>query len=212
MPVIETTQPADAGVLLALQTTAAYSSPAWIVLGMIFFTFSLVYCWARGNSVSERGTVIELTPLIRVNPMPARDARAFMIVSHERYGFLVMTAYKERKGHHGQLPGGRMDLGEDGAASAVRELFEETGMLVDSSRVKYLWPIGNKHFYFLQINDDDQIKGGQVPASGENFKLKLSDEHNGFAFYKDVHAAARAVLRHSGGTPASALERFSQSV
>jgi len=162
------------------------------------------------------GSTSEMRPLVggqSENDLGVdRDARAFLIARHNKHGYLVLNAFKERKGQHGQLPGGRIDLGENGAVASVRELFEETGILVTTDRIKYLWPIGNKHFYYVELNDNDQVKGGQLSHSGEQFRLKLSDEHISFSFYKDIHAAAKAVLRHSGGAPANALEKYASEL
>ena len=72
-----------------------------------------------------------------------------------------------------EIPGGRLDLGEDPVLGLMRELREETGMYID-----IIYPLSVRHF----IRDDDQIitmliflckpkRGGQ---------LKLSDEHSDY--------------------------------
>ena len=55
--------------------------------------------------------------------------RAFVVVRHNSRGYLLLRAYKRKKGVHYQLPGGRIDRDDASPASAAaRELFEETGV------------------------------------------------------------------------------------
>ncbi|ETO28729.1 hypothetical protein RFI_08394, partial [Reticulomyxa filosa] len=65
------------------------------------------------------------------------DFRAFVIVTHEQYGYLLLKCEsKAGKGPHYQLPGGHIDKEEirkyslslAGKYAALRELFEETGL------------------------------------------------------------------------------------
>ena len=182
----------------------------FLVVGLILILIVsvLYYLNIRGSgSSSELTRLVDpakvegrpVAPVQTVSP----DSRSFLIVKHNTNGYLILNAYKERKGQHGQLPGGRIDVNEAPEQAAVREFFEETGILVSSPRLKRLPSIGNKYFFFLEITDSDQVKGGTLSNSGETFRLKLSEEHVSYTFYKDIHAASKAVLKHSGGTSAA---------
>ena len=139
--------------------------------------------------------------------------RAFVIAKHPKHGFLVLYAYKDKKGgEHGQLPGGRVDRGEHRQIAAVRELLEETGMIISTDRLRPLKHIADGYFFFaLDLMDSDQVKGGDVCSSGEDFKLKMSEEHTRFQFFKDWKSASAAVVRHSKGIPSRAIEVYAES-
>ena len=190
----------------------------WVLLVIALFAASFA-AWKLIMSGKDSGTALESSPILvaqsgqtqtqpAISPAFDREARAFIIAKHENHGYLILTGFKQRKGAHGQLPGGRIDRGEDSASAAKREFFEETGILVDKNRLKPIFAIGSKNFFLLTITDADQVKGGSTPETGEPFRLKLSDEHINYAFYKDIHAASKAVLRHSGGDSAEALEKL----
>ena len=75
-----------------------------------------------------------------------------------------------------EIPGGRLDLGEDPVLGLMREIHEETGMYID-----VLYPMSVRHF----IRNDGQIitmliffcrpKGGDVRLSEEHSKLGWID-------------------------------------
>jgi len=41
-------------------------------------------------------------------------------------------------------------------------------------------------YYQLGLRDSDSVPGGELPYTGEQFKLRLSDEHQGFCFEIDM--------------------------
>eukprot|EP00401_Gymnodinium_catenatum_P071249 CAMPEP_0117600954 /NCGR_PEP_ID=MMETSP0784-20121206/76772_1 /TAXON_ID=39447 /ORGANISM="" /LENGTH=167 /DNA_ID=CAMNT_0005403639 /DNA_START=57 /DNA_END=557 /DNA_ORIENTATION=- len=152
------------------------------------------------------------------------EHRAFVIAQHASHGFLLLHAEKKRKGGHFQLPGGRADrsevetLGLEAAqvATAARELFEETGIDLRQDSARFLpisFPpdvhasLGTRVFFRLSIDNADSVAGGDAAPMSEEpgFVLRLSHEHNGFAFERDLLAAAEAVEKHSGGKCALAL-------
>ena len=161
--------------------------------------------------------------------MAEEGLRAFVIAMHREHGVLLLQAEKRKKGVHFQLPGGRIDKQEvdqygnslEGAqrAAAARELFEETGIDLrgeSSSRLIRLdFPeslqssIGNRRcFFFLDLCDEDAPSAdhdSQRPITGEDFKLKISKEHIGFMFERNIERAAVAVKKHSGGKCSKAL-------
>eukprot|EP00949_MAST-11_sp_MAST-11-sp1_P005361 g5361.t1 len=159
--------------------------------------------------------------------------RAFVIAMHREHGVLLLQAEKRKKGVHFQLPGGRIDKQEvdqydsclEGAqrAAAARELFEETGIDLrgeNSSRrliqldfpESMLSSIGNRRcFFFLDLCDEDAPSAdhdSERPITGEDFKLKISKEHTGFMFERNIERAAAAVKKHSGGKCSKALYAF----
>merc|ERR1712172_151634 len=109
---------------------------------------------------------------------------------------------------HFQLPGGHIDKPEmlgvslESAArkAAQRELFEETGLRIDEHRLKFLkLGIKNRVYFQLLLRDEDSLKNeaddndddekGIVSSSltdGQRFHLRLSGEHNGFVFEKNI--------------------------
>lgn len=146
--------------------------------------------------------------------MTSKDQRAFVIGKHRDRGYLVLYAFKNRKGgKHGQIPGGRVDEGEMREIAAVRELREETGIAVSYKRLKPLMHVGEKHFFLLELTDEDSVeRGTQVSSLGdgddEGFCINLSSEHVDFKFIPDALQAAQEIRKHSGGTCAYVLEQL----
>mmetsp|Transcript_17211 Transcript_17211/g.33761 ORF Transcript_17211/g.33761 Transcript_17211/m.33761 type:complete len:242 (+) Transcript_17211:84-809(+) len=138
-----------------------------------------------------------------------RPIKAFVIARHEDLGYLVLKGFKNRKGIHGQLPGGNLDFSDASPAyGAARELFEETGidvrmrldrldLAVFSNGARTL---KRRCFFRLNLTDAD-ASGSRPPDSGEagSFTLKLSSEHVGYVFEKDPERVAEMVAQHSGG-------------
>eukprot|EP01068_Selenidium_serpulae_P018396 Selendium_serpulae@DN6454_c5_g1_i1.p1 len=162
------------------------------------------------------------------------DPRGFLIVEHDKHGYLLLKADKAKKGGlHWQLCGGHVDPPDflpEGAATptgetglqyacrvgAAREFFEETGIDMRGaeklSRLQRL-PIelGIRSYFYLKISDADQLADGPTkPLTGEDFKIKISHEHVGFAFEKSLEAAAPRLDKHSGGNSLTAVKQFSE--
>jgi len=162
-------------------------------------------------------------------PSPVQERRGFIVAHHPQYGYLLLLAEKKKKGRHYQLPGGHVDAAdgspyaspEDACkVGAVRELFEETGIdlrpQLGLERVKHcpingLQDLKGRWFYSVELRNTDSVPGGElstgVGGTGQPiiFKLRLSDEHNGFCFEPDVNKAAQMIEAHSGGHNKTAL-------
>eukprot|EP01083_Nonionella_stella_P005934 17122_1 len=158
--------------------------------------------------------------------------RAFIIAYSKQYGYLLLKAYKKGKGQHYQLPGGHIDKSElygcslaDAAKMAgKRELFEETGLDIPLDRFKHLKNIviKDRQYFQLLLDETDslhiannaQYDETQLTASLNNtqkdFKLKLSHEHNGFEFEKDIDKAIQMIKKHSGGKNSEALAQYAE--
>lgn len=118
-----------------------------------------------------------------------------------------------------------------GRMGTARELFEETGMdlrnslnRLQPSRLyskvkndKLMNEYKSRLFYTVNLTDDDFLNGASMSVSEAaflqkamgaqppNLKLKLSQEHQGFAFEKDSDAVATLLQHHSGGKISSAV-------
>eukprot|EP01084_Bolivina_argentea_P086911 157040_1 len=143
--------------------------------------------------------------------------RSFVIAYDQRYGYLLLSAYKKKKGVHYQLPGGHIDkselnsysLEEASKIAANRELFEETGIkITDMSRLIYLnFGIKNRTYFGLLLDETDSLNNKNTKSldDTQHFYLKLSHEHTGFIFEKDIKKAIVMIKQHSGGKNSEAL-------
>eukprot|EP00483_Globobulimina_turgida_P002213 UN02215 len=149
--------------------------------------------------------------------------RAFVIAYSKQYGYLLLRCYKKGKDLHYQLPGGHIDKSELHACSfeeaakiaAKRELFEETGLNVDDSRLKFLkLGIKNRVYFQLLLRETDSLSVCDNTTKSLNdaqeFYLQLSGEHNGFEFEKDINKAITMIQKHSGGKNSDALTKYAK--
>jgi 8-oxo-dGTP pyrophosphatase MutT (NUDIX family) len=131
--------------------------------------------------------------------------KAFVIIHHNTYGYLVL--FKEK--NKGQLVGGRVDKSDKNSFdSLIREIFEETGLIIDKNRFYYLGIIDSKCFYYLEISNKDSLQIGISPESDHEFKLKLSNEHHFYKFISNKKGLKKSVSNHSGGTCLKAIKKF----
>merc|ERR1712013_394993 len=106
--------------------------------------------------------------------------------------------------------------------AAQRELWEETGLRIKENRLKFLkLGIKNRVYFQLLLRDDDSLSnvndGDDEKAmvsrslkNGQAFALRLSGEHNGFVFEKDITTAIAMISKHSGGKNSEALDVYAQ--
>ena len=69
-------------------------------------------------------------------------------------------------------PGGSIDKGENPLNSAVRELYEETGLKINKTKVKLLYKKNSTAFYYLVLNSKPKIPGPLKKFSFEISKKK----------------------------------------
>ena len=116
---------------------------------------------------------------------------------------------------------------EAAKAGAARELWEETGINVQS-QLHRLQPaalkssntatelsceIKHRLFFFLAVTDEDFLSSdktseqlvGPLGTEGRHLKIKYSVEHSGFDFEKDPNVSVQKLKKHSGGIPSQAL-------
>lgn len=98
------------------------------------------------------------------------------------------------------------------AVGAARELWEETGLDLrhELERLHHVAIDGQadlegRRYYEVTLRAGDSVPGGQLPYTGEQFLLRLSEEHQGFAFEPDGCKAAEMIAQHSGGQNRLAL-------
>ena len=116
---------------------------------------------------------------------------------------------------------------EAAKAGAARELWEETGINVQS-QLHRLQPaalkssntatelsceIKHRLFFFLAVTDEDFLSSdktseqlvGPLGTEGRHLKIKYSVEHSGFDFERDPNVSVQKLKQHSGGVPSQAL-------
>ena len=133
---------------------------------------------------------------------PRAVTKAFVVAKHPRFGYLVLKAFKESKGLHGQLPGGKVEPGDPSPAHALaREILEETGLDLqhELSRLRRCTfadgstELKRRAYFRLDLRDSDGLRGSRVPDTGEDFRLELSSEHVGYMFEQDPIKVAESI-------------------
>jgi 8-oxo-dGTP pyrophosphatase MutT (NUDIX family) len=133
---------------------------------------------------------------------PRAVTKAFVVAKHPRFGYLVLKAFKESKGLHGQLPGGKVEPGDPSPAHALaREILEETGLDLEQelSRLRRCTfqngstELKRRAYFRLELRDSDGLRGSRAPDTGEDFRLELSSEHVGYMFEQDPIKVAESI-------------------
>jgi 8-oxo-dGTP pyrophosphatase MutT (NUDIX family) len=162
--------------------------------------------------------------------LAAKPTRAFVFVYNQTLGFLVLKAFKRKKGVHYQLPGGKIDDSDGGnglsasAAAASRELFEETGLIVKPSELKLLKfakgldHLERRQYFFYEIDENNyQVAKAKIYAVSESnketnkqeiIKIKLSKEHIGYDWVVSRVHASHMLAKHSAGASAYAMKHI----
>lgn len=117
--------------------------------------------------------------------------RAFVLDRKGRFLIIRRSSAERTNVGEWEIPGGKLDEGQDVTFALEREVFEETGLLVrPTTRVayyeSYIVPTGPyKGLPYLALIGICKLEKG---------KVKLSDEHDGFAWVT-VGEAERYVIR-----------------
>lgn len=64
-----------------------------------------------------------------------RDAVGLMVINKDKKVFLGYRAWTQNSPYHWQMPQGGIDAGETAEQAAWRELYEETGMTPENTRI-----------------------------------------------------------------------------
>ena len=97
---------------------------------------------------------------------------ANVIIVRDGKTLLLMRAVGWKTGHWGP-PGGHIDQGETPEQAAVRETFEESGLRIKASDLKFLMKKTKKDFRDIYFYITDKFSGKAI---------RLSNEHKGFTW------------------------------
>lgn len=162
------------------------------------------------NKKEKDEKTISTTVSAGITTSAVKVKKAFVFVRHAKHGFLLLKAFKKRKGTHYQIPGGRIDESDSSPAyAAARELFEETGIDIRSHELivrlePLLFPDGSlvfekRQYFALNIDDNDPILP-KIESSSDASKgpptLRLSKEHIGAEWVSDTLKAADMVSKY----------------
>jgi 8-oxo-dGTP diphosphatase len=84
----------------------------------------------------------------------------YIAVWHKEQLLIIKNSYKKRF----SIPGGRIKRGEDLAEAAVRELYEEVGIAVGKSRLKFIGQYSANHKYAYDVGNFFEIELTELPA------------------------------------------------
>ena len=109
------------------------------------------------------------------------DRRFFVAVKallFDQDKFLLVKRSDKARGehHYWELPGGRMEFGETPENALQRELMEETGLSAN-----ILCPLQTLSFF---REEETQIVGITFLCKAESNKVRLSNEHDDFAWIR----------------------------
>src|SRR5205085_5685699 len=128
--------------------------------------YSPVYCPRCGSRMERRfteGRDREVCPacgfVFYRNPVPAVG----VVVALEDRLVLIQRKYEPQAGHWG-LPAGYMELGESAEEAAIRECYEETGLLVQIDHLLGVYSFGEGEQSGLVIIYAATAVGGQLRA------------------------------------------------
>jgi 8-oxo-dGTP diphosphatase len=97
--------------------------------------------------------------------------KAFIIHNDK---FLVMHNYGEEQDLW-ELPGGRLEFGETAEKTVVRELIEETGLLIEPLKILDTWDLVQENYQITGIIYLCKLKEGEVKLSHEHDAYKWID-------------------------------------
>ncbi|MEW9549503.1 NUDIX domain-containing protein [Nonomuraea sp. NPDC050783] len=134
-----------------------------------------------------------------LNPLPV----AVMVLPVDG-GRRVLVVRRAVEPHRGELalPGGFIDLGESWQEAAVRELREETGVVVDAERVRLLDTVSAPDGTLLVFGLGPQVDAGALPpvtVTAETSEWLLIEGPQELAF--SLHTKVVAAFFAAGGRP-----------
>lgn len=107
----------------------------------------------------------------------------------------VLLVTRSQNEHHGKgkfdLPGGKLDIGENIKAGLLREIKEELGITVELGPIVYAFDFGEKYDDRQEIGDETLLIGGKglrYLAYYQGGEIKLSDEHDNWQ-WADIQEA-----------------------
>lgn len=124
------------------------------------------------------------------------NKRAHCIIFNNDKGFLILLKKKEKKGIYHQILSGGVENEEIFIETIIREIKEEINIIISKDRLEFLLEENNRAFYYLNVNNL------------EVNNLRLSNEHIGYGFVKNINLVPELTVSQSNGEVSKILKKI----
>tara|TARA_A100001015_G_C14990115_1_gene713503 strand:+ start:1382 stop:1777 length:396 start_codon:yes stop_codon:yes gene_type:complete len=124
------------------------------------------------------------------------NKRAHCIIFNNDKGFLILLKKKEKKGIYHQILSGGVENEESFIETIIREIKEEINITISKDRLELLFKENNRAFYYLNVNNL------------EVNNLRLSNEHIGYGFVKNINLVPELTINQSAGEVSEILKKI----